>query len=111
MKPQLKHSAISIALALAFAPTTLIAAQSDTDNNEAKIEKIEVTGSRIKRADFEGVAPVTVISADDIANSGLTSIAEVLQSSVANTGGSLIWRKRRFYRQRKLCQPTRYGRQ
>ena len=89
MKPQLKHSAISIALALACAPTTLLAAQTDTDNHQAKMEKIEVTGSRIKRTDFEGVAPVTVISADDIANSGLNSISEVLQSSVANTGGSL----------------------
>ncbi|ACJ30520.1 Outer membrane receptor protein [Shewanella piezotolerans WP3] len=60
-----------------------------TQTADEPIEKIQVTGSRIKRADFEGVAPVTVISAGEIANSGLTSIAEVLQSSIASSGGSL----------------------
>ncbi|GIU41880.1 TonB-dependent receptor [Shewanella sairae] len=92
MKPKkMNLSAISLAISMAaLTPTTLFAAEA-AGKSEAKeeIEKIEVTGSRIKRADFEGVAPVTVITADDIANSGLNSISEVLQSSVANTGGSL----------------------
>lgn len=87
----MKRSILSMAIALAaITPTSVLAAETVTEKNaEQPMEKIEVTGSRIKRADFEGVAPVTVISADEIANSGLTSIAEVLQSSIANTGGSL----------------------
>lgn len=92
MKPQMKLSALTLAIAMAtLAPSSLLAAEDSaaTDGANNKIEKIEVTGSRIKRADFEGVAPVTVITADDIANSGLSSISEVLQSSVANNGGSL----------------------
>lgn len=90
MKPKLKQSALSVALAMALTPALSVAAESNTTGTEsAKMEKIEVTGSRIKRTDFEGVAPVTVISADDIANSGLSSISEILQASVANTGGSL----------------------
>jgi len=92
MKPQMKLSALTLAITMAaLAPSSLLAAEDSaaTDGANSKIEKIEVTGSRIKRADFEGVAPVTVITADDIANSGLSSISEVLQSSVANNGGSL----------------------
>jgi len=92
MKPQMKLSALTLAITMAaLAPASLLAAEGSaaTDGANSKIEKIEVTGSRIKRADFEGVAPVTVITADDIANSGLSSISEVLQSSVANNGGSL----------------------
>lgn len=92
MKPQMKLSALTLAITMAaLAPASLLAAEDSaaTDGANSKIEKIEVTGSRIKRADFEGVAPVTVITADDIANSGLSSISEVLQSSVANNGGSL----------------------
>lgn len=86
----MKRSILSMAIALATITPTTFAAETATDKNaDQPMEKMEVTGSRIKRADFEGVAPVTVISADEIANSGLTSIAEVLQSSIANTGGSL----------------------
>ena len=91
MKPHTKLSTISIALAMAsLAPSAAYAAQeSAPPEAKQQVEKITVTGSRIKRADFEGVAPVTVISSDDIAQSGLSSITEVLQSSVANNGGSL----------------------
>ena len=63
-------------------------AQDNTaESNEAgKVERIEVTGSRIKRTDMEGVAPVTVISAEEIEKSGFTSVEEILQASVANAG-------------------------
>ncbi|AQS37675.1 TonB-dependent receptor family protein [Shewanella psychrophila] len=92
MKNQMKLSALTMAITMAaLTSSTLQAAEQTAGKAEAdkEMEKIAVTGSRIKRADFEGVAPVTVITADDIANSGLSSIAEVLQSSVANNGGSL----------------------
>ena len=66
----MKRSILSMAIALAaITPTSVLAAETVTEKNaEQPMEKIEVTGSRIKRADFEGVAPVTVISADEIAN-------------------------------------------
>jgi len=92
MKNQMKLSALTLAMTMAALTTSSLQAAEQTagkDANNEEIEKIAVTGSRIKRADFEGVAPVTVITAEDIANSGLSSIAEVLQASVANTGGSL----------------------
>jgi iron complex outermembrane recepter protein len=53
-----------------------------------KIERIEVTGSSIKRIDTETVAPIQVITRDEIQRSGQATIAEVLRNVPANTGGS-----------------------
>lgn len=41
---------------------------------EENIEKIEVTGSHIKRNDMEGPSPITSIGADEIANTGVTDL-------------------------------------
>lgn len=54
-----------------------------------KVERIEVTGSRIKRTDMEGVAPVTVITAEEIELSGFSNVEELLQASVANAGRTI----------------------
>lgn len=54
----------------------------------AKPEKIEVTGSNIKRVDQEGPAPVVVIKREDIEKSGATSVSELLRSITAQSGGS-----------------------
>jgi len=54
-----------------------------------KTERIEVTGSRIKRTDLEGASPVTVISAQDIALSGFSSVEEILQAGIGNAGRSI----------------------
>jgi iron complex outermembrane recepter protein len=53
------------------------------------VERIEVTGSRIKRTDLEGVAPVSVITAEEIELSGFSNVEEVLQASVANAGRTI----------------------
>ena len=37
------------------------------EGDNAKVERIEVTGSRIQRTDMESALPVTVLSAEDIA--------------------------------------------
>lgn len=52
----------------------------------AKVERIEVTGSRIKRTDMETATPVTVLSADDMAKQGFTNVQDALQSLTSTTG-------------------------
>lgn len=53
-----------------------------------KVEKIEVTGSNIKRVDSETPSVVQVITRDDIEKAGGSSIAEVLRNiPSAATGG------------------------
>jgi len=47
---------------------------------------IVVTGSRIRRQDLAGVGPATVVSAEQIENTGLVNIEQVLQRLPANAG-------------------------
>lgn len=53
-----------------------------------KIERISVTGSRLKGIDIEFSSPVTVITREDIDASGATRLADVLRSTTVNTYGS-----------------------
>jgi iron complex outermembrane receptor protein len=55
---------------------------------EEEMEKIEVTGSRIKRTDLEGASPVTVITAEDMKIEGNFTVADALRSSTFNSFGS-----------------------
>ncbi|QIZ76946.1 TonB-dependent receptor [Ferrimonas lipolytica] len=57
------------------------------EENE-EVERIEVTGSRIKRTDLEGASPVTLITTEDFAKTGALSAADVLRQSNLNTFGS-----------------------
>lgn len=68
--------AIGAASTIGFTGATLAQEGSGADT----VEKISVTGSRIKRADVEGANPVSVISAIEIEAFGLSSIGDVLQS-------------------------------
>lgn len=70
--------------ATAFASVNANAEEANSEN--ADVERIEVTGSRIKRADMETASPVTVIDAKEIMSSGATSIDQVLQKTTAASG-------------------------
>ena len=48
-------------------------------------ERVEITGSRIKRTDIETSQPVYVVSREEIIAQGLTSIGDVLQNLTANS--------------------------
>lgn len=54
-----------------------------------KVEKIEVTGSNIKRVDAETSVPVTIITAEDIRRSGATSVQELLNNLNISSGSAL----------------------
>ncbi|MBZ8138674.1 TonB-dependent receptor [Rubrivivax gelatinosus] len=50
-------------------------------------ERIEITGSRIKRVDAEGALPVTTISREQLDSSGATTVAEFMRTvTFASTG-------------------------
>jgi len=87
-KPRKSLLALTIASAVAFAPNTVLAADEAAETEE--VERIAVTGSRIQRTDLETVKPVTIISAADIAATGLNDIASVLAQSVFNSAGSVV---------------------
>jgi iron complex outermembrane recepter protein len=83
---QLKRTTLSQAVLLAISGLAVGVAQAQTQSQQ--VEKIEVTGSNIKRIDVETVAPVTVITRDQIERSGQITVGELLRNIPANSGGS-----------------------
>jgi iron complex outermembrane receptor protein len=53
------------------------------------LQRVEVTGTNIKRTDTETASPVQVLTRDDIEKSGRQSIQEVLRTITADSTGSI----------------------
>lgn len=71
------------AVATAMTSLPVLAAEG-----EEEVERIEVTGSRIKRTDLEGASPVTVIVAEEMRAEGNFTVADALRKSNYNSFGS-----------------------
>jgi iron complex outermembrane recepter protein len=80
-KQKLLAQAVVMSLGGVFAASGAFA-QTDPQ----KIEKIEITGSSIKRIDAESALPVTVIKREDIEKLGATSAAEIIERISSNNG-------------------------
>ena len=52
----------------------------------AQTQRVEITGSNIKRLDAETVSPVEVLTREDIERTGQPTVADLLRSSVFNSG-------------------------
>lgn len=78
---KMKHSC-ALAVLAALSPTLSAAEKSEN------IERIEVTGSHIKRIDLEGASPVTVISDEDIARSGAQDMSQLLRKLPISGNGT-----------------------
>lgn len=62
-------------------------ARSDVDPATAtRLQSVVVTGSRIPRAQVEGPAPITTVTAQDIRNNGFATVADVMTSLTQNLG-------------------------
>ena len=82
--------AIRFAL-LAGAASTFAAVPAfaqDTTEEATELDTIEVTGSRLKRAEIEGAVPVVVIDRAQIDASGDVSVADVLRDSTFASFGN-----------------------
>lgn len=76
----------SAARPLAVAVTSVLALAAAAPAAAQGSERIEITGTAIKRVDAEGALPVTVITREEIARSGVAN-TEQLMASVAATSG------------------------
>ena len=86
MEIKRKHIALAVINAMAVMAVSGAAyAQSTTPQ---KVEKVEVTGSNIKRIEGESANPVQVISRVDIERAGVATVNEVLQR-INGAGGGL----------------------
>ncbi len=85
------RDAICFALAMgasaaAFAQQPVApAAEERQDADTTELDRIEVTGTRIRQVDVETAQPVTFITRKDIENQGFQSVADILQN-ISATG-------------------------
>lgn len=75
---------------LAFAQDAQVEANAtqDSETKSARMEKMQVTGSFIKRTDTEGPSPVQVLDKDYLDKTGYNSVGDVLREVGANSFGS-----------------------
>ncbi|QJR09910.1 Vitamin B12 transporter BtuB [Usitatibacter rugosus] len=86
-----RRKALAIATANAFGMGCALLAVGDVQAQQAqKVEKIEVTGSNIKRSEGEGALPVTVITREEIDRSGATTPIELLNLVSANNSAGNV---------------------
>ena len=55
---------------------------------QQQLERVTITGSNIRRTDQETVAPVEIITREQIERTGRPTVADVLRAIPSNTGGS-----------------------
>ena len=77
----LKRTKLCTSLMIAFGSgvVALPAFAQTTPDSSQQLERVEITGSAIKRIDAETSVPVTVLKVDDLKKEGITTIEQVMQ--------------------------------
>ena len=76
-----KRTGVSAALAVAFGGALAVVAMPGmAQQSEQKLERVEITGSAIKRVDAEGPVPVEVYTRKEIVRTGATTVNELIRS-------------------------------
>jgi iron complex outermembrane receptor protein len=97
MQQRFKLKATAFAVASTLAPLCLLTGQALAQGSPAAVtERVEITGSSIKRLDAETALPVQVLTREDIQRTGVSNVEQLLKAvsasstlgstSVANTG-------------------------
>ena len=84
----LKRTMLSRSLLIAFSGTAVMAGGAafaqQADQAPVKLERVEVTGSAIKRIDAETAVPVTILKVEDLKKEGITTIEQVVARLTAS---------------------------
>jgi iron complex outermembrane receptor protein len=82
--------AIKFALFVGAASSAASVTAFAQEKDEAKtLDRVEVTGSRIKRVDAETTQPVAVVTRADIEKTGLTNVFDILNNITSSDGSGL----------------------
>src|SRR5438105_8354776 len=85
-----RRTVVSRAAITALWGSAALMASQTTFAQQTSLERVEITGSSIRRVDAETALPVQIISRDEIQRSGVTSAEELLNTiSAASTGGGI----------------------
>lgn len=83
---------VRMALAvLAGAAAMSAQAQQEPEKQDQKMQRVEITGSNIKRIEALGISPVTIMTRESIARSGATSVLDLMRNltSAGGNGGEM----------------------
>ena len=81
----------AVRLAIAFGAASTAAFSASTiaaEEGAEKVERIQVTGSRIKRTDIETTVPITTIGRSDIVAMGAINVSDILNQSPVTIAGA-----------------------
>lgn len=79
--------AVRLAIAFGAVAATSVSVNAVAEEDGAKkVERIQVTGSRISRTDMETATPVTVFNAAEMEKQGVSTVAEFLRTNAAAAG-------------------------
>lgn len=92
--PAVRQGLLPAAIALALIPAAAAAQdqpQPQTGEGATTLDRIQVTGSRIRQVDIETAQPTVTISRTDIENQGFQSVGDILQN-ISVTGSPTLSR-------------------
>ena len=81
--------ALFVGAASSAASVSALAQNAAATEEATTLDRVEVTGSRIKKVDSETAQPVTVITRADIEKTGVTNVYDLLQAVTASDGSGL----------------------
>ena len=87
--PQILLKAIGLGAAATLISAPIFAQEAVKPTAPQKIDKIEVTGSNIKRVDAESASPIQIITRQEIERSGKQTVTELLRTLPSAGGGGL----------------------
>jgi iron complex outermembrane receptor protein len=87
--PGVLRKAFPIAAPLLMTVLTAQAQTTAPDATAQPIQRVEITGSNIRRAQAETASPVQTVNRADIEKSGKTTVAELLQTLAVDNQGSV----------------------
>ncbi|MEA3197811.1 MAG: iron complex outerrane recepter protein, partial [Gammaproteobacteria bacterium] len=83
------RQAVGLAVAVAIATGATAQTASRSAGEDKELQEIVVTGSMLHRTDVETESPVTTFTAEQIKETGLTTIADVVRTISADNSGTL----------------------
>jgi iron complex outermembrane recepter protein len=83
-----KRTVVSRAVITALCGTAAMLMAQETLAQQTSLERVEITGSSIRRVDAETALPVIVLQRADIERSGATSVVDLIQRLPAVQGGT-----------------------
>ncbi|WP_149196467.1 TonB-dependent receptor domain-containing protein [Luteimonas suaedae] len=89
--PALRRGLLPAAILMAMTPAIGSAQEQASASDATTLDRIEVTGSRIRQVDLETAQPVLQITREDLQNQGYSSVADILEN-ITSAGSPAISR-------------------